>query len=602
MTQEKPFVVRLDADGFTIINHKGKARPNGQKMLEKYVTIFNRQPGVFATGAYVTEKLFDSSYFLTLVARMVDAGDYEAARAHEARLASLAGSDLEREFMRAVEKATRRSQNPERDTEIIAFYYGFRQDPSPSQVDAAERFGIADRERVRQIIRDKFEEKVDARDFTVAAKIADLLDSLPSVSAEQFLGDLREKKIVGEVPSARGLLDLLRNCLRRCYDVELYTPELDSATREKWGRSDQVYLIRDDLVDSLKTVRTALRGIPGTTGVARFEDATEQTKALAPAQVAFMRQLLVSMPHAWTWEGPGGLWYLFEDKQNPLMNLLRKIHFITDQCSFPELTASLCFAINPHPPADAVATWLQQASFVEVRGDRVRFSEKFEKSALTDPEAHVREFLAKPENLNCAVGPLVGWLLSKGYPDATCQSAIYRSGIVFADKSAGRGKFTYRLIGQSAVAEPAASDGRYFDFRQRLKTIGQDGTDREAIVRQRREQATLKEWLFGGKTEAACAACGRVFNHSALVTAHKKPRHDCNEAERLDPHIVMPLCVFGCDYLYERGHIYVAEGTIRAGKVDQLSHGIRQRVNELHGTKVAAEWTQGLASYFRRPR
>jgi hypothetical protein len=390
MAKAKKFEVRAEGDGITFINHLGKPRANGRKMLGKYVTIFNQQPGVFATKSYVKEKLYDSSYFLTLVARMVDEGEYEAAKANAVLVASLAG--LEREFMRAVEKSTRRSQNPERDSEIIAFYYGFRQEPSASQVDAAGRFGVDDRERVRQIIRDNFERKADVRDFPIATTIANELESVAHISADEFMGGLRRRKVIGDVPSPRGLLDLLKNCLGRCASHELYTPDLDQATREKWGRSDQVYFVREDLLPSLTAARAELRGIPGTRGVAKFESVTDATKELAPEQVAFMRRLIVTMSHAWTWEAGDGLWYLFEDKQNPLVNLLRKIRAVTEQCSLTELAPTLSHAIYPHPPEKVVATWLLQTSCLDVRGEVARFGPSFEKVDLTDPESHVREF------------------------------------------------------------------------------------------------------------------------------------------------------------------------------------------------------------------
>jgi hypothetical protein len=37
----------------------------------------------------------------------------------------------------------------------------------------------------------------------------------------------------------------------------------------------------------------------------------------------------------------------------------------------------------------------------------------------------------------------------------------------------------------------------------------------------------------------------------------QEKRKDCTEHERTDPYIVMPLSVFGCDYLYEKRLIYI---------------------------------------------
>ena len=50
---------------------------------------------------------------------------------------------------------------------------------------------------------------------------------------------------------------------------------------------------------------------------------------------------------------------------------------------------------------------------------------------------------------------------------------------------------------------------------------------------------------------------------SCLVAAHIKKRAACSLEEKKDyKSIVMPMCSFGCDYLYERGYIAVSDGKI----------------------------------------
>ena len=103
----------------------------------------------------------------------------------------------------------------------------------------------------------------------------------------------------------------------------------------------------------------------------------------------------------------------------------------------------------------------------------------------------------------------------------------------------------------------------------------------------------MGQWLFEGKETETCALCGRQFAVVALVTAHKKRRADCNEGERRDPHIVMPLCQFGCDYLYERQHIYVEEGIVRRG-VPLQSGGVEDaHAHELVGRQLEERWLEG---------
>ena len=80
----------------------------------------------------------------------------------------------------------------------------------------------------------------------------------------------------------------------------------------------------------------------------------------------------------------------------------------------------------------------------------------------------------------------------------------------------------------------------------------------------RREQAVLRRVLFGGKSVGECILCGKAFPCSLLVAAHIKPRAACTDFERRDyRNNVAPMCLFGCDALFERRLIYVKDGKVR---------------------------------------
>lgn len=130
------------------------------------------------------------------------------------------------------------------------------------------------------------------------------------------------------------------------------------------------------------------------------------------------------------------------------------------------------------------------------------------------------------------------------------------SPLVLVDKSAGRQNYVYRLV-PSAPALPMHPQAlRYEQHLGRLTSLQEEGTDEENQGFRRKEQSILQDWFFSGKKTECCAMCGRLFSIHSLVTANKKRRADCVPAERLDPHIVSPLCTFGCDFLYERGYVY----------------------------------------------
>ena len=85
-------------------------------------------------------------------------------------------------------------------------------------------------------------------------------------------------------------------------------------------------------------------------------------------------------------------------------------------------------------------------------------------------------------------------------------------------------------------------------------------TDKEIVSKRRLEQEFLRDFLFEGKTFGECACCHKEYPISFLVTAHIKKRSESTDKERKDLNIVMPMCNFGCDELYENGYISVVNG------------------------------------------
>ncbi|NMO01890.1 HNH endonuclease [Gordonia sp. TBRC 11910] len=108
-------------------------------------------------------------------------------------------------------------------------------------------------------------------------------------------------------------------------------------------------------------------------------------------------------------------------------------------------------------------------------------------------------------------------------------------------------------------------------------------TDAASVGSTRIEQAALRAFLADGRSQAACALCGRILPMSMLVAAHIKPRSKCTDQERRNFSAVAILaCVLGCDALFERGYIAVDEsGTIvpgRAADTDAIGDAVARLV------------------------
>ncbi|MCK2020512.1 helix-turn-helix domain-containing protein [Peribacillus frigoritolerans] len=115
------------------------------------------------------------------------------------------------------------------------------------------------------------------------------------------------------------------------------------------------------------------------------------------------------------------------------------------------------------------------------------------------------------------------------------------------------------------------------------------------------EQGYLRKLLFGKKLYAKCACCANYFPTSHLFAAHLKKRSLCNVEEKLDSQIVMPMCKFGCDTLYEDGYISVDSTGHFVGLDKLMGKKVTPRVEdilaELDGRKCSY-WNENTVKYF----
>ena len=82
------------------------------------------------------------------------------------------------------------------------------------------------------------------------------------------------------------------------------------------------------------------------------------------------------------------------------------------------------------------------------------------------------------------------------------------------------------------------------------------------------------------------------------MAAHIKKRSHCTKEERLDyQNIVMPMCKFGCDDLYERGIIGIKDGQIVAFESDITTPVVEAKLKGLVG-QVCSYWGKAGAVYF----
>lgn len=135
------------------------------------------------------------------------------------------------------------------------------------------------------------------------------------------------------------------------------------------------------------------------------------------------------------------------------------------------------------------------------------------------------------------------------------------------------------------------------ELREVEELLGELDQRHEVAIR--REQGFLRRTLFGADGAGTCALCGREYPVALLVAAHIKRRAECDDTERRDyTNNVAPMCVLGCDSLFERGYLLVKEGIIRQNPHRPTSDVIRDYLASVIGRRCEF-WNSRSATYFR---
>ncbi len=123
--------------------------------------------------------------------------------------------------------------------------------------------------------------------------------------------------------------------------------------------------------------------------------------------------------------------------------------------------------------------------------------------------------------------------------------------------------------------------------------------ERSAERAHRGEQAHLKRALLPGPT-GECALCGRSLPAAFLIAAHIKKRAACTDDEKRDlQNVAMLACLLGCDGLYERGFISVAEGgQLQVSPLAASSPAVAQHIQNHLASRTTTWWTPAREQYF----
>lgn len=122
--------------------------------------------------------------------------------------------------------------------------------------------------------------------------------------------------------------------------------------------------------------------------------------------------------------------------------------------------------------------------------------------------------------------------------------------------------------------------------------------DVSSTAKRRKEQSLLRTILLKNKATECCALCGRDLPVDLLVIGHIRKRHSCTSEMKKDLANVMPVCLLGCDRLFENGYVVVnAKGAIQAGLPGKIVPSIQPAI-QLLVDKQCSAWSETADGYF----
>jgi len=510
---------------------------------------------------------------------------------------------LEEELLLHLHTVVPDGKNKGRNINIVVFFNGFGSSIWPTLEETGKHFGVGTRERVRQIIATNFYRRVSATDLPVLRACADRISTYGIWFASDLTDVLIDEGWASENVNILGTLNMMRS-LGLCTDYKLYDGRIMQLTRSKLDEVEDYLILDSRSARLLKATLKKARSIPGLVGLAdvahlgHIEVKTETLLALIRLH-----------PTAWIGESGGIVRYCFEDRENVLINMAEKVFSIVPKVEVSRLAETMANALRrrstdlSYPDEAAVEQYIRGSKFFQCGKRMARF--QGETTEITPIENDLVDYLDK--NGPSDYASIRDHITSLGYGMPLFSKAISANPLIHVNRSAGRTQFVYSLVGQARtiqippIQDPPPENDRYALFAARLQKIyAIGGTDADVQSSRRREQSILSQYLFEGRTIHCCAICGDEHDVASLVTAHKKKRSLCNERERLDPHIVMPLCVFGCDHLYERGLIRISSGRVVGESASATGAGTKSYIERIVGRHVRREWLAGEATYFQR--
>ena len=514
---------------------------------------------------------------------------------------------IEKELTDFLVYQTNGSETANRDIEVVMHHYGFRDKFLPTYEETAHFAGLETKQRAEQIVSKYFKSIVEASDLPSLKRFRNILIREPYWQISELYKRCSRYKLIDGASGVQTILDLaLKVGLNHNY--EIYTNNFKKAAKTK-PHLDSYFVVDRTSIPKIRPLIRNAKNLPGQNGIANLRHLRQGSQIFREFE-PLIRDFLSNMDHAWTKDEGDDFWYIIEGfGRNPLQRYGRRVFSMIESADLDKLAESYRKALHEHtgkpkgkrkyrhPPFRVIRDYLKASESYEVRNGLISYSGATE--APLDSEITVVGYLRS--NPDATSSEIRGYLNKEGHKYAKNLKRVFNS--PFVQESGTRKNYVYNLVGELKhdaieIIDEIGSHDRYLHFKNRLDEL--EDTDELDEHNRRKDQPILRSWLFENREFESCGICGCDYSINALVAAHKKKREECRDDERRDPHIVMPMCVFGCDFLYERGHIIITDGAVDAGLPVEHDGPEKEFVAKVINRRVDERWLQGPEGYFKK--
>lgn len=337
----------------------------------------------------------------------------------------------------------------DRNIKVVLGYYGFLDHEYPTYDELGVVLKAGSRQRVHQIMDTVFRSQVNIEHLPLTRRCAAIINGRPFWRFGELSDTLHAAGMQVSTCNVRGIIRLLHE-LGQCQEFDVYDRDLKSLAKIAQCDRSQCVLVHTDHVDDLRSnVKMALDGL-GRVGIANFSELA-RSQAWSKQMTAFVFDSLSGQEGAWLWSDGNDTWHANDARESTLHNFIDKIFTVTLRARPEYLVDVIDNAFRfrtikgKYPPKNVLLAYLSQSHiFIQENGD-IRLASAIN-AALSDIEKAIVEFFAHKDSVG--YNDLRDHLLGMGFSSALVSQKITKSCIVHVDRTKGRGKYLYSLVGR----------------------------------------------------------------------------------------------------------------------------------------------------------